>query len=324
MTNNHTSTPVQNSLREQEKKCITLLCYFNLFKHPLHLKDLERLCAIPDSQLLPLLKPFLIHGLLFEYQGYYSPDPTIQVLVQERMEAEQRAHQFWQQLPSTVKRIARFPFVRGIAVSGSLSKGVIKEDGDIDFFILTERKRLWTCRSLLILYKKIFLLNSRKFFCLNYFVDLNHLEIRDKNIFTAIEVSHLLPVYDAAHYFSDFHSSNRWAQTHATSPAPIALPVTVKVPEKLFWKGLVEKILATHAGSLIEKWFHVRTLTRWKQKFNHFDSEKFERTMRSTEGISKHHPNDFQQQVLKQLDLHIHNLWERYILIREHENTHHT
>ncbi len=83
------------------------------------------------------------------------------------------------------------------------------EDGDIDFFIITKADRLWICRTLLVLYKKVFLLNSRKYFCVNYFVDENNLKIKDKNMFTAIEVKHLLSVYNPE-LIGHFKEINNW------------------------------------------------------------------------------------------------------------------
>src|SRR5690606_3777846 len=87
------------------------------------------------------------------------------------------------------KLISQFPFVRGVMASGSLSKGYADEKSDIDFFIITIPNRLWIARTLLVLYKRIFLLNSHKFFCVNYFVDEKHLGIEEKNLFTATELA---------------------------------------------------------------------------------------------------------------------------------------
>ena len=71
--------------------------------------------------------------------------------------------------------ISKFPFVAAVGVSGSLSKGYYDSDSDIDFFIITQHNRLWICRTLLMVYKKIFLLNSRKYFCPNYFISSEQL-----------------------------------------------------------------------------------------------------------------------------------------------------
>ena len=78
------------------------------------------------------------------------------------------------------KFISKFPYVRAILLSGSISKGYMDKDSDVDYFIITQPNRLWVTRLLLMLFKKIFLFNSRKVFCINYFVDSEKLEIEEK------------------------------------------------------------------------------------------------------------------------------------------------
>ncbi|MDA8650141.1 hypothetical protein N9L36_00355 [Schleiferiaceae bacterium] len=89
--------------------------------------------------------------------------------------------------------IGKFPFVKGVYLSGSLSKlGANNDDADIDYFIITKNNRIWTARLVLIIFKRLFLFNSLKYFCTNYFIDENHLELNKKNIYTAIESASLM------------------------------------------------------------------------------------------------------------------------------------
>ena len=110
------------------------------------------------------------------------------------------AVKFWKIAQFMAHIIKRFPFVRGIFISGSLAKWNVSTQTDIDFFIITKRGRLWLTRSALIAFKKFFLLNSKKFFCLNYFITDDHLEIEDRNIFTAIEIASVKPIFNLELY----------------------------------------------------------------------------------------------------------------------------
>ena len=91
--------------------------------------------------------------------------------------------------------IFHFPFTRAIMISGSLSKNYADEASDVDYFIIVKPGRLWIARTLLIIYKRIFLMNSKKYFCVNYFIDEDHLEIEEKNLFTAVELTTLIPIH---------------------------------------------------------------------------------------------------------------------------------
>ncbi|CUS89258.1 hypothetical protein JGI16_11464, partial [Candidatus Kryptonium thompsonii] len=86
-----------------------------------------------------------------------------------RINGERLAVKFWKIAQFMAHIIKRFPFVRGIFISGSLAKWNVSTQTDIDFFIITKRGRLWLTRSALIAFKKFFLLNSKKFFLLKLF-----------------------------------------------------------------------------------------------------------------------------------------------------------
>ncbi|MEY3421010.1 MAG: hypothetical protein RIR48_1299 [Bacteroidota bacterium] len=285
---------------------ISLLAYFDIFNHPLKVQDLERMKGFKTSECRQVMEELVKLEVCYEWNGYYGLNSAIKIQVESRQKAEQNAEKYWLKVKRSAQIIANFPFVRGVAISGSLSKGVMSNDGDIDFFIITEPNRLWLTRSLLILYKKIRLLNSRKYFCLNYFVDTQNIQIIDKNIFTAVEVSHLIVVYSENNIFNKFYDQNKWVHFYLNSPAPIN--VNAKVSDPFYslneaikitsGKKRIEKFLNGKLGNILEIYTHKMTLNRWMKKFGHFNEEKFELTMRSTKGVSKHHPQDFQSKVL--------------------------
>jgi hypothetical protein len=285
---------------------LSLLAYFDIFNHPLKIEDLVRMKGFSLTTCEEVMRELVDLGVCFEWDGYYGLDNSIQIQAERRIFAEKNALNYWSKVRKNAQRIANFPFVRGVAISGSLSKGVMAVDGDIDFFIITAPNKLWVTRTLLILYKKIRLLNSRKYFCLNYFVDTENLEIVDKNMFTAVEVAHLIPVYAENALFEQFYAQNKWVQDFLDAPAAItktALPAdpyyglneTIQVSNS---KKRKEEWLNGKIGASLENWTHKKTLKRWMRKFGHFNEEKFELTMRSTKGVSKHHPRDFQSKVL--------------------------
>ncbi|MFA6438430.1 MAG: hypothetical protein WCX28_03920, partial [Bacteriovoracaceae bacterium] len=84
--------------------------------------------------------------------------------------------------------IKQVPFVRGIFITGSLSKVAAGKGSDIDFMIVTSSKRLWIVRSMLTLFRKIFLFGNKKYLCTNYYVTENGFSLDRRNLYTAIEV----------------------------------------------------------------------------------------------------------------------------------------
>lgn len=269
------------------------LAYFDIFDHPLKISELDQLSS--GNNIKNDVQAAIDAKKCFAYKEYISISKDVERLVKNRLEKEKRANGYLPKLKSYAKLISKFPFVKGLAVSGSLSKNVMHDDGDIDYFIITQKNRLWLCRTLLILFKKVFLLNSRKYFCVNYFIDEENLEIQDKNIFTAIELTYILPIYNSE-MISLFLEKNNWVKKEFK---PIKHPIPFEVIKKRK-HNVFERILSGQLGEKLDLFFMGVTIKRWNKKFSHFDAEKMELTMRSNRGISKHHPSDFQNRVLKE------------------------
>jgi hypothetical protein len=189
---------VQPSLSPLGSSLLSTIIYFSLFKHPLSMAELSDYChylEAPEEEIISAVRQLQQDGLL-DSDGEYYFLPGESANITRRIRGETNAPEFIRKAKSNSRLIALFPFVRAVFISGSLSKGYMDEKSDIDYFIITEPKRLWLCRTLLVLYKKLILFNSHKHFCVNYFIDSDSLEIPDKNIFTSTELVFILPMYN--------------------------------------------------------------------------------------------------------------------------------
>ena len=274
------------------------ITYFDIFDHPLKKEELLFFFSIKDDSVIDsVLTDLVKSGLCYTHNEYYSLQSNIENLIRLRIDKEKSAQPYFKRLPFFARLIKSFPFVEGIAISGSLSKNVMHEDGDIDYFIITSKGRLWICRTFLVVFKKLFLLNSKKYFCVNYFVDTENLKILDENIFTAIELRHLLPVYNLD-LISKLKQENLWTNNYVEY---FENPVSVEpVKGKGVLKKVVSFLLKGKIGDRLDLFFMKFTYKKWEKKFKHFDAGKFDLTMRTNRGISKHHPRDFQNKVLKE------------------------
>ncbi len=287
-----------------ESNILQTISYFDVFNHPLSCDEIGKICGIQFNNIV--IQNTLTHlvnsNKCYQYDGFYSIQQDVKTLVNYREGKEEKAKKYFKKLPFYVQLISSFPFVKGIAISGSLSKGVMHDNGDIDYFIIAAKGRMWICRSLLILFKKIFLFNSKKYFCLNYFIDEDNLEIQDKNIFTAMEINYLIAVHNK-NLIEEMKLKNAWTESYLSS---FEHPLNLKV-----WKGneIIKKILEMpfhgKIGDKLDFILMKKTYQRWSKKFKHFDSSKLELTMRSNRGVSKHHPRDFQTKVLEQYAMRI-------------------
>ena len=280
-----------------DRAVLHTLAYFEVFAYPLDAEEVLRFSAFAENltEVKAALKNLVETGVAFQFGQFFQSknDPS---WVPRRLEQNQRAEQFLPIAQRMGRFIGSFPFIRGVCVSGSLSKHCMKADSDIDFFMITQPGRLWLARTLLILFKKIFLFNSHKYFCVNYFLDTEHLEIEEKNRFTATETVTLLPIY-GGEWYEAFCRENGWARTQFAH-FPVRPITDVPSHRRSFFKRTVEWLLSGRLGAWLDEQAMQITLGFWRRKFKHLDAERFDIALKSRQYVSKHHPLHFQGRVL--------------------------
>jgi predicted nucleotidyltransferase len=195
------------------------------------------------------------------------------------------------------KFISKFPYIRAILLSGSISKGYMEKDSDVDYFIITHPNRLWVARLLLMLFKKVFLLNSRKFFCINYFVDTETLEIEEKNIFTATELATLIPTYGKELY-DELYKRNTWIKDFYPN-FPKRDSKIISYNDSSLIQRLFENILNNSLGDKLDD-FAMNLFEKSNQKkYSDYNSKDFQVAFKTSKRESKHHPKFFQKRVLE-------------------------
>lgn len=289
------------------RKIVQTMLYFDIFSHPLtaqEIIDTANLPGVSSEEVLKGINELVTKGLLVKEGDFYSTQAAPE-WVERRQEYAQRAEKYLNIAHKMGKLIGAFPFVRAVMVSGSLSKGVMPADGDIDYFIVTAPGKLWLARTMLVVFKKIFLFNSKKYFCVNYFVDEEHLVIDEKNLFTATEVVTLIPVY-GKQYYDRFLEANQWsAQFYPNYPARSVERVPESKSRHL--KSFSEWVLAGRLGNWLDKKCMSTTIGHWNRKFKLFSKEDFDIALKSRSYVSKHHPQHFQAKVLNKFSQNIKN-----------------
>jgi Nucleotidyltransferase domain len=200
-----------------KENILKILLYYHIFKHPLTFEEIYTFYPDADitRQILKDTLKNLIHdngSLIGEQDGYYFMSPYSNY-VSERLSKEVISLRIWKITWFITIFIKMLPFVRGVFITGSLGKNSQDESSDVDYFIVSKENRLWICRASLMLFKRIFLLNNSKYFCLNYFLDENNLSIDDRNFFTATELVHIKVMYNAR-MLEQLIQSNKWIEQY--------------------------------------------------------------------------------------------------------------
>lgn len=287
-------------MTETAQNILKTLGYFDLFKYPLTAKEIYLFSQvkISDAAINTELQVLVSEQKIFRVDEFYSLHNNCELAARRRNGNKLAAEHL-----KTAQRVARFlsgfPYVKAIAVSGSLSKNFATDKTDIDFFIITTANRLWIARTCMHLYKKLtFLTGRQNWFCMNYYVDEAAMEIREKNIFTAVEIVTLLPMHgrDCLH---EFMEKNRWTNSFFPLQS-FSNTVSADLPKGWFSR-LVEKIFSGKLGDMADTRLMRLTEARWKRKVKR-------RQLNSRGGLvgmsvdrhfSKPDPKNFQDKVVK-------------------------
>ncbi|MBD09164.1 MAG: nucleotidyltransferase [Flavobacteriaceae bacterium] len=297
---------------------LKVIIYSSVFNYPLKKEEIFNYSCLENMEAVQReLEELTNKKIIYKFGDYYT-DKNNFSLVERRIKGNKMDKDIMPKALKRAKLIASFPFIESVSISGSLSKGYYDNDGDIDFFIITKPNHLWLARTLLILFKKVFLLNSKKYFCVNYFISSNKLKIKEQNKFTATELMTLIPIYGKA-TFDKFIESNKWTLGFYPNKT-INQKFIREMHSKPFWSKTLEFIFNNSFGRFIDKRLKAVTLKKWKQKFNHLEKDNFEIAMKSTNDVSKHHPQDFQSQVIVRLNKNYENKNKAYNLNLTMEN----
>lgn len=297
----------EKGISDTQRAIIRVLAYYHMFAYPLSKRELHDWLEVmieSESGYTNDLEGLKHQGIIFEIDDYYLLEES-RASVSARIEGEARAKKLQRVAKFYSSFIYLFPFVRAVFVSGSLSKGTVSVDADIDYFIVTKANRLWIARTLLVVFKRIVLLGSKKHFCVNYFVDENNLTIPDQNVFTATEVCTLIPMRGNL-WCRKFLLENEW--TKQVFPNMDHRQVLLK-PDgllKQFSKAIVEKLFFKSLAEWLDKFFMKKTYKRWTSLYSSSLSKSdFDVAFRTHRGTSKNHDKNYQKRVLDTIETNV-------------------
>ena len=265
-------------LRQKQvaEKILRFLIYFDLFSYPLTKEELAAFTGAGTGEVNVLdeaLQSLVKSGIIFLHKGFYHVNPD-KMIIERRIKGNELALKRMKTALRFSKIIARFPYVRGVLLSGSISKGFMAENDDIDYFIITSPGRVWLTRTLLTLFKKIFLFNSYRNFCINFFLDDKHLALQERDLYAATEIVFLIPTFNSGLYH-EILKANDWVKnfypTFQQTTANEVRPVT-------FLKPVFERLLNNRLGEWIENKLYQKSKKIINNKYKHLDRDAFEQS----------------------------------------------
>ena len=172
--------------------------YAGLFDYPLTLAQLHHTLIESDQTQAEILAVYdgsaRLQTIVHHRDGFFFPAGRAD-LVAERRRREARSRRFLQHHDTLLRLLCAIPFTRLVALSGSVAHLNLEPDGDLDLFIVTRGRRVWTVMVAVLLLTR--LLRRRRVICANFVIADSHLVLEPQDLFTANQLLHLKPLIGA-------------------------------------------------------------------------------------------------------------------------------
>lgn len=254
-----------------EKAIITPIIYYDLLDRPL--------TALETFKYLPALKPEVS---FFEIQQALANSAWLKKhltahnglyflagrdnLINVRSERLKIACLKWKKLNGLIKKLTVVPFLRLVAITGSLTAYNTRPDSDFDLLVVAQNDRLWLARTFLtglagLLGIRRHHATTRDRLCLNCYLTQGGLEIKQeakpRDWHSAQEYGRLTPVLEIEKgLYQEFSAQNFWLKDFLSSyPWPNFIGAKKIKPGRLLSlaRQTIEWTLSGSMGERLEK-----------------------------------------------------------------------
>ena len=196
----------------QERAFHQSVIYASLFEYPLTLEQLREslIGEVADEHTLAgwYSRSPRLRAAIDCVDGYYFPRGRRELLA-TRHAREIRSRGLLNAHARALALIMHMPFVRMVALSGSLAHLNADAGADLDLFVVTAPGRVWSVTFTTLLVARA--LGWRRQLCLNYVVSERALMVGPADLFSANQIVHLQPLLGAAVY-RRFLDENRFVE----------------------------------------------------------------------------------------------------------------
>ena len=231
--------------------------YASLFDYPLTLDQLHQTLIESDqtaAEVLAVYEGSEMLQAIVDYRDVFFFPAGRDDLIAERRRREARSRAFLERHRRLLRLLCALPFTRLVALSGSIAHLNLEERGDLDLFIVTRGRRVWTVTVAVLLLAK--LLRQRRIVCANFVLADSHLRLglEQQDVFTANQVIHLKPLIgaDVLNEFTGVNPFVRRFYPNAINYSRDVSPISVRSRGLAVVKGALELVLELPAP-LIER-----------------------------------------------------------------------
>jgi hypothetical protein len=206
--------------------------YASLFDYPLTLAQLRQTLIesvqTPSQILAAYDRSPALQAAVDHRDGFFFPRGRHDLLG-ERRRREARSRAFLRRHRVLLALVCALPYVRMVALSGSIAHLNLEGSGDLDLFIVTRGRKVWSTTVLIVVLAK--LLGRRRSICANFVIADSTLGLQQDDLFTASQIVHLKPLI-GRDVFLRFLAANPFVRSFYPNFHPTASPLLSFEPRR--------------------------------------------------------------------------------------------
>ena len=256
-------TTNRNKVKEAILKAVA---FFDMFDYPLTPFEIWTFCGI-KCELSEILEALNNNNLPLKTKyGFYFLNNRSEIV-----DIRQRRYNYANRKFKRALKIARLfkivPWIKMIAVGNSIGANNLRDDSDIDFFIITEAKRIWVTRWFCVGLAKFLNLRpqplkKRDTICLSFYITDDNLELKKlmlpenkiHDVYFVYWLANLVPIYNKDNSYLKLINANVWLKECLPNwlPAYSGRARDVGLPFSDFYRDFTDMLIGG-TDSLLKK-----------------------------------------------------------------------
>lgn len=247
------------------------LAYADIFDYPLTAPEVYRYLTSMKASPEEVNRALADKTLFAQVENYFTLRGREEIVETRKRRAE-IASQLWPKAIRYGRILALLPFVRMVAVTGSLAMNNADEGKDVDYMIVTAPNYLWTCRALSLLVARLAKLEGVSL-CPNYLVTTRAMKLKERSLYVAHELAQMIPL-SGMEIYSEIRRLNVWIDDYL--PNALIEPEIPQGLKRLEKPSALQRVLELLSRLPFGQWFENWEMKRKIARLTREQSSSFE------------------------------------------------
>lgn len=247
------------------------VAYSDMFDYPLTAREIHRYLTGVKASLQEVVRFVGEDGLFTRTDDYFTL-PGREEIVNIRLQREAQSRLLMPRAIHYGRMLGTLPYVRMVALTGSLAVMNISGNHDFDYMLVTQSGRLWTARAFAVTFGRIMRPFGHRI-CVNLLISESALAWPQCDLYSAREICQMIPI-SGIEVYRRFCAANAWTESILPNSGLFTYDrVPVSSPGR---KNTIQKLLEISLSSeRLEQWAMRLQLARMTHKWGTGDETCF-------------------------------------------------